>query len=367
MNLKVNELNVIYNNKTVGILKELQDGRIAFEYDLQWLKSGFSISPFSLPLIDKVFISSSQYFKGLYGVFFDSLPDGWGEYLVRRMFNSKGINFDKVSILTRLSILNIGALGGLEYIPKQNLNTKYDDILDLDLINEYINKELTESEDDYLLDELYKLGGASGGARPKVHLNFSGEAWIVKFPAINDSKDSGLLEFNVNTLAKKVNINVNEHKLYKSAKTSGFFGAKRFDRKNGKKIHTISVAALLETTHRIPNLDYYHIFQIIEQISVDKNDTLEMFRRMVFNVFIENKDDHSKNHSFIYDEEKGGYVLSKAYDITITKNKLEHEITVNGNGNPTINDFYIMADKINLSKYKAKTIINEIRKVVFNE
>lgn len=360
MNLNVEKLNVLYNEKKVGILKALKDGRIAFQYDLEWLENGFSISPFSLPLKDEVFISNSPYFKGLYGVFFDSLPDGWGEYLVRRMFRSKGINFEKVSILTRLSILNYSSLGAFEFIPNQVNKLNFNEIIDLDIINEYINKELKDNKNEPLLDDLYKLGGASGGSRPKVHLNIEGEEWIVKFPAINDSKNSGFLEFTANKLAKNAKINVNEHKLFNSQVTNGFFGAKRFDRIKGRKVHTISVAALLETTPKISNLDYYHIFQIIEQISIDKNDVLEMFRRMVFNVLYGNKDDHSKNHAFIYDESQKGYRLSKAYDITKTEDKLEHEITVNGKGNPKISDLYEMARKVNLRKEQATTIIEEV-------
>ncbi len=229
MNLNIKELDVLYNGKNVGILKKLNDGRIAFQYGLNWLSTGFSISPFSLPLEDRVFISDSPHFNGLFGVFFDSLPDGWGEYLVRRMFQSKGINFDKVSILTRLSILNVNSLGALEYIPKQTENLELTHSLDLDVINKIIKNELDDNKDEPLLDELYNLGGASGGARPKVHMNIDGEEWIIKFPAINDPKNSGILEFEANQLAKLVNINVNEHKLFTSKVTSGFFGAKRFD------------------------------------------------------------------------------------------------------------------------------------------
>ena len=76
---------VKYNNKIVGYLIEMEDNKIAFQYDEEWIKSGFSISPFSLPLTSKIYINQKQIFDGLYGVFQDSLPDGWGELLLRRM------------------------------------------------------------------------------------------------------------------------------------------------------------------------------------------------------------------------------------------------------------------------------------------
>jgi len=81
----------------------------------------------------------------------------------------------------------------------------------------------------------------------------------------------------------------------------------------------------METSHRIPNLDYTHLLQVIEKICIDKEDLYEAFRRMCFNVFFGNKDDHGKNFAFLYDESLGGYKLSPAYDITKTPDKAEHE------------------------------------------
>lgn len=79
-------LQVFYNNILVGILAKTPDNLVAFEYDDNWILSGFSISPFSLPLVKKVFIPKFNNFEGLFGVFNDSLPDGWGRLLVDRLF-----------------------------------------------------------------------------------------------------------------------------------------------------------------------------------------------------------------------------------------------------------------------------------------
>ena len=126
----------------------------------------------------------------------------------------------------------------------------------------------------------------------------------------------------------------------------------------------ISLSALLETTHKIPNLDYTHLFQVIQIISAKpKEDLYEAFRRMCFNVFYKNKDDHGKNFAFIYDETLMGYVLSPAYDLTRVSEKFEHEMTVNGNGNPTREDLLYIAKKFGLSISKCKSIINDIEKI----
>ena len=100
------ELIVLYNGKTVGLLKELSNGKIGFQYEDSWINNGFSISPFSLPLSNRIFISSSQYFEGLFGVFYDCLPDGWGVRLLIRMLSKKGIDYLKLPALAKLSLIS---------------------------------------------------------------------------------------------------------------------------------------------------------------------------------------------------------------------------------------------------------------------
>ena len=358
---KVGKLIVKYNNKVVGYLAELKNGSIAFQYDKEWLKTGFSISPISLPLSNKIYINEKRTFSGLYGVFWDSLPDGWGELLVRRMLNKYDINFDKLTPLQKLSIINKNGLGALEYEPNRSfetINTKYN----LDDIAKETEKILNDKIDGIDLDSIYNLGGSSGGARPKAHISYEGAEWIVKFPCSIDPKNIGEKEYFANELASKCGIIVNEYKLFDSNICCGFFGSKRFDRTQTQKVHMISLAALLETTHRIPNLDYGHLFQVISLISANReSDMYEAFSRMCFNVFYKNKDDHSKNFSFLYDESLKGYKLSPAYDLTSLPNKLEHEMTVNGNGKPTEDDLIQIAKSFKLSIRKCEQIISLIK------
>lgn len=362
MNIEeVRKLNVKYNGKIVGYLAELKNGSIAFQYDNEWLKNGFSISPISLPLSNEIYISDKPTFNGLYGVFWDSLPDGWGELLVRRILNKYGVSFDRLSPLQKLSIINRNGLGALEYEPNRTILAISEDY-SLDEIATEAEKILNDDAENVDLDSIFNLGGSSGGARPKAHITYNDEEWIVKFPCQIDPKNIGEKEFNANQLAKKCGINVNEFKLFDSKICSGFFGAKRFDRIENKKIHMISLSALLETTHRLPNLDYGHLFQVISKISVNReNDMYEAFRRMCFNVFYKNRDDHSKNFSFLYDENLKGYKLSPAYDITSLPNKPEHEMSVNLNGKPTESDLMQIAHDFGLSKKKCEEIIAIIK------
>lgn len=158
-------------------------------------------------------------------------------------------------------------------------------------------------------------------------------------------------------LAKDCDLNVNECKLFDSDICSGYFGAKRFDRNKYGRVHMISLSSLLETTHRIPNLDYIHLSQVVQRICVDQSNMYEAYGRMCFNVLYGNKDDHGKNFAFLYDKDKEGYKLSPFYDITQTKDKFEHEMTVNGVGNPTEKDLLEVAKIMKLSLQKCKGII----------
>ena len=361
-NLK--KLTVKYNGKVVGYLVEIEPSVIAFQYASSWLIDGFAISPFSLPLSNKIYKEGKYIFEGLYGVFNDSLPDGWGELLIRRMLAKKGLNYDNLSPLHKLALINLNGLGALEYEPSEGLKEEIVDF-SLDELAMQANKIINGTETKVDLDKLYKLGGASGGTRPKVHLKIDNVEWIIKFKSSIDPKDIWKEEFKANELTFKCGLNVNEFKLFPSQICSGYFGAKRFDRNNNKKIHTISLAGILETSHNFFNLDYIHLFSVINQISINKQeDLLEAFKRMCFNVFYKNKDDHSKNFSFIYDEIKHGYVLSPAYDLTTTPYHLEHLMTINDKGNPTENDLLVVAKKFELPIQECQDIIKKIKTII---
>lgn len=363
MNINIKRLIVKYNDKVVGYLEELPNKKIGFQYDLDWIKNGFSISPFHLPLTNQVFITKSEYFEGLFGVFYDSLPDGWGTLLFRRMLQKKGINYDKVSILSKLSLLSSNGLGGLTYEPSQSeseIKSQYD----FDELSQEINQIYEKHMDTENFDLIYKLGGASGGARPKAHVHIDGEPWIVKFPSSIDPKDIGFLEYKANEKALKSGINVNEFKLFSSKKHKGYFGAKRFDRIDHKRGHMISLSSVLETTHQIPNLDYAHLFQVIQRICINQEDMYEAYRRMVFNVLYENKDDHGKNFAFIYDERLKGYKLSPFYDITKTPMKMEHEMTILGEGNPDETHLTDIGKMFNLKLVICKEIIHQVNQSI---
>ena len=370
---KSKSLQVFYNEKKVGTLALMKNNIVAFEYDSNWITNGFSISPFSLPLKKQVFIPRIDPFDGLYGVFSDSLPDGWGRLLVDRMLNSQNINPREISQIDRLAIVGETGMGALSYKPEYNL------LEDKDYQEDYDNlalscKKILNTEYSADLDKLFKLGGSSGGARPKILTKIDNEDWIIKFPSSLDESNIGKLEYLYSVCAKKCKIDIPETKLFPSKISSGYFGIKRFDRKKLstgaiRKLHMISVSGLLETSHRIPNLDYNDLMQLTLNLTKSFEEVEKLFRLMCFNVFSHNRDDHSKNFSFIYNEDLNKWELSPAYDLTYSYSiNGEHATTINSNGvNPDLNDILKVAEKIGLDKKKAEKIAIEIKEIVKKE
>ena len=354
-------LKVFYNDILVGTLAKTPDRVFAFEYDSDWLNNGFSISPFSLPLIKKVFIPKYEPFGGLFGVFNDSLPDGWGRLLVDRLFLKNKINPAEIDNLNRLAVVQESGMGALTYKPEHRFKSE-NSISDYDIIAQECSKIL-ESQNSENLDELFKLGGSSGGARPKILTSIDNEDWIIKFPSSSDPKNIGEKEYQYSLCAKDCEINMTETRLFPSKICSGYFGIKRFDRKNGKKVHMVSVSGLLETSHRLPNLDYNILMKLTLELTRNYQDVEQMFRLMCFNVFAHNRDDHSKNFSFLFDDTKKEWHLSPAYDLTYSFSfNGEHATTINGEGkNPTLEDILAIAKNIGLKEKFAKDIASDIQ------
>ena len=354
-------LKVFYNDILVGTLAKTPERVVAFEYDSDWLSNGFSISPFSLPLIKKVFIPKYEPFGGLFGVFNDSLPDGWGRLLVDRLFLKNKINPAEIDNLNRLAVVQESGMGALTYKPEHRFEAE-NSIADYDILAQECSKIL-ESQNSDNLDELFQLGGSSGGARPKILTSIDNEDWIIKFPSSSDSKNIGEKEYQYSLCAKDCGINMTETRLFPSKICSGYFGIKRFDRKNGKKVHMVSASGLLETSHRLPNLDYNTLMKLTLELTRNYQDIEQLFKLMCFNVFAHNRDDHSKNFSFLYDDTKKEWHLSPAYDLTYSYSfNGEHATTINGEGkNPTLDDILAVAKNIGLKEKFAKDIASDIQ------
>ena len=362
-------LQVLFDNRVVGTLALAANHKVVFQYDDSWLEQGFSISPFSLPLENQVFVPTKDYFDGLFGVFADSLPDHWGRLLLKRLLLAHEQNPDKLTVIDRLAIVGKSGMGALTYYPEQSFSEENDNT-DLDELAFQCQKILhTEYSDK--LDELYRLGGTSGGARPKIMTTINDEDWIIKFSAHVDGENAGKMEYDYSCCARKCGITMSETKLFPSEVCEGYFGIKRFDRisdiSGTKRVHMLTAAALLELDFEQPSLDYHSLMKLTKIITRDNNDDVEnMFRRMCFNVFAHNRDDHSKNFTYLYDESADSWRLSPAYDLTYSNTYYgEHTTTVDGNGrNPGKKELLAVGTMTGIKKELCMDIITEIKSCV---
>ena len=365
--MKANKyLRVLYKDRMVGTLALTKEKQIAFEYDDGWLTDGFSISPFSLPMEKRVFIPSKNHFNGLFGVFADSLPDAWGRLILDRLLQKNNIKPGDITVLDRLAIVGNEGRGALRYQPDYNLIAGYPE-LDLAFLA-LESKKLLETDKSEELDALYKLGGTSGGARPKVMMDIDGTEWIIKFPARGESFDVGKSEYQYSLWAKECGIDMTRTRLFPSKLGDGYFGIERFDKVNndsGKtRTHVLTVAALLELDFEQPSLDYHELMKLTKILTKDNPHHVEnMFRRACFNVFFHNRDDHSKNFSFLYDELLNRWYLAPAYDLTYSTTYYgEHTTSVDGNGkNPGEKELLRVGLKAGMDKKKCNAIIDAIQ------
>ena len=198
-----------------------------------------------------------------------------------------------------------------------------------------------------------------------------GEDWIIKFPAHVDQNDSGEMEYAYSLCAKECGIVMSQTRLFPSDLCSGYFGTKRFDRvvENGRiqKKHVLTAVALLELDFEQPSLDYHALMKLTKILTRDDTQDIEnMYRRMCFNVYAHNRDDHSKNFSFIYDEKEDKWHLSPAYDLTYSNTYYgEHTTTVDGNGkNPGKKELLACGMQAGMSKKRCQNIADEIEERV---
>ena len=350
--------------------------RIFFEYAPEFLKSNIELSPFKLPLKPGVFEEKSRVFDGLFGLFNDSLPDGWGCLLLDRKLRKMGKSYAEITPLDRLSLIGANPMGALEYEPADHDADLYGEI-ELDSLSGEVDRIL-EGEESSVLDELLKLNGSSGGARPKIvahvssdckHIVHGGKnmptgytSWIIKFSEKRDPQSSGELEYRYSQAAKAAGITMPATHLFPLKDGRGCFGVQRFDRTEKGKVHIHTACGLLHASHRFSSLDYENLLKLTWILTQNHADAVEMVRRMIFNVKSGNKDDHSKNFSFLLND-RNKWQLAPAYDLTQSAGiNGEQTCMVNGKGcNITDADLIKAAATAGVSETETKSVLEQVK------
>jgi len=356
----------------VGTLA-IRDKKIYFEYDKAFLKTGIELSPYKLPLKAGLFRCDDDTFEGLWGLFNDSLPDGWGRLLMDRHLMRSGVNPNSLSPLDRLAYVGSHAMGALRYEPEREIENSFDEIVLDDLAES--SAKILEGSSETLLDELLSLNGSSAGARPKVLVQISDDQkqiihgrqelqegfshWMVKFASSMDSREIGAIEYAYSLMAREAELEMPQTALLEGKK-GRYFATERFDRVGDRHVHIHSVAGLTHSDFRFPTLDYDDLLALALHLTKNIQEVEKLFRLACFNLFAHNRDDHAKNFSFVMDE-KGTWSFSPVYDVTFSHGPGgEHSTMYLGEGkNPTDEHLLQLAQKHGIKN--AEKIIDEVR------
>jgi len=373
---------------------EMPVGRLAldsaavaqFEYDRRFLGGALRLDPRKAPQPGLVPASEPRIFDGLHGVFADSLPDAWGRALLRRRAQQLGVAFGTLRGIDLLACTGRRGPGALVYAPAFAAPDGNGGTLDFDALDRLAGEaQAIEAGGDRgaALEELVRLGGSSGGARPKilVGMNDAGHLvpdderlpdgyapWIVKFRSTkNDVPDIGPLEAAYADMARSAGLDVTETRLIATRDGPGYFATRRFDRgPNGARHHLISAAATLEADWSVPNFSYELLLRLTRIATRDQASVEAVFRRAAFNVVAHNRDDHLKQHAFLMAVD-GRWRAAPSYDLTFNYgfNRSGHYLTVAGKDRDiTRADLIALAVEADIHAATARDIVEQVRDAV---
>lgn len=389
---------------TIGYLHRQDNGLIGFQYDDNFIPSGIEVSPIRMPLAQLTYsfpALSEVTFSGLPGMIADSLPDKFGNIVIRRYLESQGRSEDSLSVLEKLCYTGQRGMGAIEYEPSTDI-VDINEEVNIDALTKLASDILSEREnlnikyDDNMIAQLMQGSSSVGGARAKTLIALNPETnevrsgqikagkgfeyWLLKFDDIANNKDKDKepdgkeytkIEYAYYLMAKEAGIKMSECRLYKENGRAHFM-TKRFDRKGvkGEKVHMQSLCAMAHMDFNSPRMySYEDAFNVMRQLKLPHTDFVQLYKRMLFNEYAKNYDDHTKNVTFLMDK-KGVWHLSPAYDMTFSYSKSStwvnaHQMLINGKADEiTKDDFMKVAEKAGLKKNEAEKCIKQVKDAV---
>lgn len=391
----------------IGAVSLDEENRTAdFEYNPSFVQSGIQLSPLVMPLKPGVYRFPNlpyETFHGLPGLISDSLPDKFGNSIIDVWLSKQGRLPESFNAVERLCYTGKRGMGALEYYPviaSDDMDEKINvselaELASIVLKNRQNLKtvldECNKTQMNTALSQIISVGTSAGGARAKAVIAWnretnevrSGQAetskgfehWLIKFSGVagnkdkedEDREDFGIIEYAYYLMAKEAGINMSECRILDDGKNSHFM-TKRFDRDDkGNKFHMQTLCAMAHMDFNQAGVySYEQLFSILNKIGTHHKDSVEAFKRMLFNIYAFNCDDHTKNISFLMDK-SGQWKLSPAYDVSFSYNPnglwtSSHQMTVNGKRkNFTESDFDTCAKLGNLSDREVKNAISDVK------
>jgi len=378
----------------LGLCSVDENNNYAFQYDEEFIKKGIEPSPIQMPLSSTVYQFNNlneDTFKGLPGMLADSLPDRWGDSVLNQWAEANGIK--DINSLQKLSYIGNRGMGALEFEPAIDSN-KFEsfDVLNISELVK-VASDVVNNRKDYKgtleeIESIVSISSSAGGARAKavIALNEktnevrSGQVdvpddfshWLLKFDGVTnellgDPEEYGKIEFCYYKMAIDSGINMTNCKLL-SENGRNHFMTKRFDRLNNEKLHMQTLCAIAHMDYNKPReYSYEDAFRVMNGLKLSYQDKEQLFRRAVFNVFSCNNDDHTKNISFLMDNQ-GKWSLSPSYDMIYSFNATSrfvssHQMTINGKSKDiSIDDLLNLSKKIGIKN--SKNVLEEVKEGV---
>ncbi|MCC7483537.1 MAG: type II toxin-antitoxin system HipA family toxin [Burkholderiales bacterium] len=384
-------------DKFVGAVTEEDDGRVTFEYDEAFRRSGLEISPRKLPLqlrgpVTFPDLNRVEAFAGLPGVLADSLPDRFGNAIIKAYFENRGQPESAMSPVQKLLYIGKRGMGALEFRPairggataheRQSLEVA-------DLVEQA--RRLIEGKTDVAVAEIMRIGSSAGGARPKavilwnrdkgeVRSSFAppkpgDEHWIIKFDGVGlidapnpKPQPYNRIEYVYAMMARDAGIEMEETHLL-TERNYAHFMVKRFDRVGAAKLHLHSLGGLDHADYNAPGTYSYEQFlRIILELQLGYPALEQAYRRICFNIMAVNQDDHVKNIAFLMDD-AGKWRLAPAYDLTYARGQgytRQHQMSLGGKRDGfTSRDLIDLGKKFGI-KQDGEPVIEKIRAALKN-
>lgn len=399
----INTAEVFLWGTRIGII-HLDENKpyLAFEYDKNFVGSGIEVSPFHMPLSNRVYEFpglTGEVFRGAPGLIADSLPDKFGNAVIDRWLADQGKDIRDFNVVDRLCYTGTRGMGALEYRPAVGPTEQIVEDIHIsnmvqfasDILSKQKNMKLT-ADQNVGYSQLVQLGTSAGGARAKALIAWNEETkqiksgqidagngfeyWLMKFDGVKKNGDHNLedpveytlIEYAYYLMATDAKIKMNECRVYEDDGKHHFM-TKRFDRTGNQKMHMQTLGALTHIDYNIPGLcSYEQAAHYMKELGLIGEEIEQFYRRMVFNVILVNQDDHVKNISFLMDKQ-GRWTLSPAYDITFAYDTTNqwlkaHQMLINGKSNNIrYEDLIVAGKKMGLNKQKCNWIIGEVEEI----
>jgi len=385
-------------------------GNSSFEYAPAWVTSGVEIAPLRMPLSPQVYnfpTLNPETYKGLPALFSDTLPDDFGNAVIDAWLARNGRDAGSFTALERLLYIGRRGMGALEFEPSIAKIAPDNEQLELASLIEMAQQILdqraslarqmqSDQTNDDAMSQLFQVGTSAGGARAKALIATnrdrtqirSGqvdapqgyEHYLLKFDGVEehktnsqvfgDPKGFGRMEYAYYLMARDVGIDISPSELLIDGPRAHFM-TRRFDRDGNKKYHYVSLCAMDHADYRKPGgYSYEQLLAVARQLKLPREDAVEIYRRMVFNVVARNHDDHTKNIGFLLTDPNSQWRLAPAFDLAYSYKKDSpwvdsHQMSLNGKRDSfSRDDLLAVGALIGNFKKESEQIIDEVVSIV---